>query len=369
MELLDESCFKEGKHYGYRETTGEIWFPPWKSEMVPGTWADKRYKKFRSLQLSMALIEELTENNQEDKSAYDEIVMRLNRISSVRQNLIVAMTNPDSPAHWAYRHFMESKSPLRHVFYSVTEDNPFLAPSYIEKLKTEMDPKVAERMLFGKWAEISQEKIYYAYETEHNFVDSEYKFNPNYPVDVMHDFNIALGKPMSAAVGQHINGAFHVAATILIEGARTGAICEEIASRGFYDQGSMVRVYGDSTGKHNDSRNVKSDYDIIRQFLANYKKKTGAALAFEMNVPTVNPAIRDRHNTLNALFCNSMKQRSMFVYKLAKDADVGFRLTNFRKGANMTEDDSLREQHVTTAIGYWAHYIKTKVKPGAIVIS
>lgn len=369
MELLDESCFKEGKHYGYRETTGEIWFPPWKSEMIPGTWADKRYKKFRSLQLSMALIEELTENNQEDKQAYDEIVMRLNRISTVRQNLVVAMTNPDSPAHWAYRYFIESENKLRHVFYSITEDNPFLPKSYIDKLKSELDPRMAERMLFGKWTEVSQDKIYYSYETDLNFVKSSYAFDPALPVDVMHDFNISLGKPMSAAVGQVKNGIFHVAATILIDGARTNAICEEIANRGYYEKGSMVRVYGDATGKHSDSRNVRSDYDIIRQFLANLKRKDGTALAFEMNVPQSNPAIRDRHNCLNALFCNAKKERSMFIYKEAKDADVGFRLTNLKKGAQLTEDDTLREQHVTTAVGYWAHYIKTRLKPGPIQIT
>ena len=368
MEHIDDEDFVEDVHYRYWEATQKIEFMPWKSEMIPGFWADKKYKRFRSMKLSMALIEELTETENQDKGFLNEIIMRLNRIPGVDQNLLLAMTNPDSPSHWAYDRWMINSSPLRKVFYSVTEDNPFLSPTYLEKLKSEMDPKLAERMLYGKWIELSAEKIYYAYDSAMNFRDQTYTFNPSLPVDVMHDFNIGHGKPMSAAIGQVVNGEFHIARSILIDGARTSGIMEEIANTGDLERGSFVRVYGDASGKHSDTRNIKSDYDIIKQFLANYRKRDGSALAFEMKVPMANPPIRKRHNDVNASCCDVNGVRRLFVYKEAKEADTGFRLTNFRKSADLLEDDSLAQQHVTTAIGYWVHHVKNKKQAQGIVL-
>lgn len=75
------------------------------SRMIARSWHDKNYKKFRSLKLSMALFEELTENDEEDRQAYMEIKMRVGRLPHVPQNLIIAATNPDEPDHWAYEYF------------------------------------------------------------------------------------------------------------------------------------------------------------------------------------------------------------------------------------------------------------------------
>jgi hypothetical protein len=367
IDHLDDGHLKDGVHYEYSEQQCMVWFPPWKSMMIPGYWADRRWKRFRSMKLSMALIEELTEANNEEEGLITEIVARLNRIPGINTNLLVAMTNPDSPLLWPYKRWISDPSPLRKIFYSKTKDNPFLAPSYYEKLKNEYDPKMALRMLEGEWIEISQEKIYYAYDHDRNFINSQYSFDASYPIDIMHDFNIGFGKPISAAIGQHIDGKFHVGASVLIDGARTGAIMDEIANRGFFELGNgHVRVFGDSSGKHNDTRNVKSDYDIIEKFLANYRRKNGLPISYERRVPLANPAIRSRHNMLNGVFLNANHQATLWVYRDAKDADTGFRLTNFKKGAQLVEDDTLREQHVTTAIGYWVHHVKTKVAAAPI---
>ncbi len=366
IEHLDDEGLEDGVHYEYREQACMVWFPPWNSMMLPGYWADKRWKRFRSMKLSMALIEELTEADNREEQLMTELTARLNRVPGVTQNLLVAMTNPDSPTHWAYKRWISDPSPLRKIFYSKTADNPFLREGYIEKLRSEYDPKMALRMLEGQWVELSQERIYYQYENAFNFVDKTYEFNDAYPVDIMHDFNIGFGKPMSAAVGQHIDGIFHVAAAILIDGARTDAIIEEIANKGYLERGSVIRVFGDASGKSADTRNTKSDYDIISGFLAKYRRKNGTPIAYTMNIPLANPPIRKRHNLINGLCLNANKKRSLFVYRDAKEADIGFRLTNFKKGASLVEDDSLRQQHVTTAVGYWIFRVLERGAPAAI---
>ena len=367
-EILEHVAedFIEGKHYWVNSQAAKIRFFNG-SEIISRSWADKKYKKGRSLKLSMLVFEELTENNVEDAEAFKTLKARLRRIPTVKENILIAATNPDDPSHWVYKYWFEERRPFKFVFKSVTTDNPFLDPIYISQLKETMSEREALRYIGGEWLELYKDKPYYNYSSEVNFRhDKTYSFNPSLPVDVMHDFNIGAGKPMSAAVGQFSDGFFHVAKTFLIEGASTGAIVDEIANAGVYDLGSMVRVYGDATGKSRDTRNIKSDYDIIKQFLANYVRKSGQRVPFEINVPLANPPIRERHNLLNGLFKNAAGEIKLIVYKEAKDADVGFRLTNFKQGARMDEDDSLREQHVTTAIGYWAHYVIKRPKPKGI---
>lgn len=336
------------------------------SEIIGDSYDDMNLEKFRSLELSMVVIEEATESN---KELYDALKMRVGRLPSVKVNIMLSLTNPASPSHYLYETMIDVDHPNKKVIYSLTEQNPFLPAWYLENLKRDLDPKMAERMLRGRWIEINEEVVYYAYSKEKNFKNEKYVFNPHYPVSLMHDFNRSAGKPMSAAVGQEINGKYHVARTFLIEGGRTQDVMDEIADAGFLDLNTSVKIYGDASGKHTDTRNNRSDWDIITQFIRNYKRKDGKVISLSVEIPLSNPAIRDRHNTANALFCNDLGEVSLFIYLDAKDADKGFRLTKLKKGAELVEDDSMREQHVTTAITYWTHRNKTRKPTTGISIS
>ena len=337
------------------------------SQLIADSYDSGDLEKFRSLELSMVAIEEASESN---KEVYEAVFMRAGRLPKIKQNIFLTLTNPDEPDHYLYeRMITDTMHPNKKVFYSLTEQNPFLPPWYIENLKRDLDPMMALRMLKGQWISINQERIYYNYTTEKNFINEKYKFNSHHPVCLMHDFNRAAGKPMSAAVGQLINGKYHVAKSFLIEGGRTQDVMDEIADAGFLDLNTVVKVFGDASGKHTDTRNNRSDWDIISQFIRNYKRKDGQVITLDMQVPLANPAIRTRHNVFNALCGNELGEVNFFIYADAKDADKGFRLTKLKKGAELIEDDSMREQHVTTAITYWTHKSKTTVAPAPIRIS
>lgn len=336
------------------------------SQIIGDSYDDMNLEKFRSLELSMVAIEEATESN---KDLYDAVKMRVGRLPKVKKNIILSLTNPDAPDHYIYETLINVDHPNKKVFYSLTEQNPFLPAWYVENLRRDLDPKMALRMLEGQWIEINQERIYYNYSSENNFIKESYKFNPHYPICLMFDFNRAAGKPMSAAVGQYIHGKYHVGKAFLIEGGRTQDVMDEIANAGYLDMNLTVRLYGDASGKHTDTRNNRSDWDIIKEYVANYKRKDNEKIIISYEVPLANPAIRSRHNVLNALFKNDLGEVNFFIYQDAKDADKGLRLTKLKKGAELVEDDSLREQHVTTAIGYWTHKTKTAVPLTNIRIS
>ena len=346
----------EGKDYKVNNSSAKIRFSNG-SEIISRSWSDKKYNKGRSLKLSMLVLEELTENNEDDKQAFMTLKARLRRLPHVKENILIGATNPDDEAHWVYKYFFDKSKQTRFVFHSVTMDNPFLDPQYIAQLRADLDPISVRRYIYGEWVSLAKDKIYYNYATARNFKDVSYSIKNDLPIDLFWDFNIGKGKPMSAGFGQ-FDGVFHIAKTWAIEGTRTQDMLEEMAEDGLFENKNEFRVFGDASGKNNDTRSIKSDYEIIRQFLQKYTRKDGSKLKVSMHVPLSNPPIRKRHNLLNGLFENDLKQINLFVYKDSMVADEGFRLTKLKKGADYIEDDSDSFQHITTAIGYWCHFIK-----------
>ncbi|NQX99778.1 MAG: hypothetical protein HRT70_01345 [Flavobacteriaceae bacterium] len=345
-----EGDFVEGVDYEFNEVK-QRWDFSWGASCFLKTWHKKRWKSYRSLKISGCILEEATENDGDYWPAYDTFYSRIGR-AKAKRNLLISLTNPDSPSHPLYKKMIlgSEKDPLKHVYYSDARQNPFLEPWYIPNLMKNMSPIEIARLVEGKWVEDPKGGIYYNYLRARNYRDEHYIFNLNYPIDLMHDFNIAAGKPMSMAIGQNINGIFHVAKTIIIHGADTNDMMREFGESDILKKRGYFRVFGDASGSHKDPRSKTTDYEIIENFLKRNK------VNYEMCVPKSNPPIRRRHNRVNAKSCNYQRKTQLYIYKEAEKADEGFRLTKLKKGGQYLEDDSLESQHVTTAIGYWIDY-------------
>jgi len=352
-EVLEhmELDFIEGRHYRINRSSNTLRFKNG-SEMITATWADKRYKKFRSLKLSMLVIEEIVENDEQDEEAFKQLKARLRRLPHVPENILMAATNPDAPGHWVWKYFIEpnsngSKHPYRHVFYSKTEQNPFLDPTYVRQLREDMSPKEAERYLDGQWNELKGEVIYYEYDSQAQYRKTvEYQIDPKHQVILAFDFNIGDGKPMSAIMLQHIDDQFHGFGEAVIHGARTAQIIEDWDGRGLLKPEYEYLITGDSAGKNRDTRSTRSDYDIIM------KELSDRGLKYIYGVPPANPPLRTRHNRVNAYCKNAVGDRRLYFYRGCAVADEGMRLVKLKAGGNYIEDDSKAFQHITTAIGY-----------------
>lgn len=363
VEHLDDSNLKEGKDYFLTDNIAKIKFRNG-SEIISRSWSDRKYKKLGSLELSAAIIEELAENDDEDEKALDFISMRVGRLPHINQSFIIALTNPDEPDHWIYRRLIEKQSPTVHVYYSKLSDNPFLGPEYENNLRSSLDPMMARRMLDGEWLSIVGEGVYYAY-SDKNRIRKKYEIDPRHPILLSWDFNIGEGKPLSVVMLQIINGIAHVFGQVIVHGMRTEESCDELAAMGILDQDLRFEIHGDASGRHSDTRNKLSDWDIIKKFMSNYQTKKGNALRFTMEVPRSNPPIRERHNLVNAHCVNANGEIRLFVYDGAETVDQGLRMTKLKKGGQLVEDDSKEYQHCTTALGYALHRKKTYVAPQA----
>lgn len=336
-----------GLEYTYNETSGAFKFNNG-SRFIPFSWSDKNYQKFRSYDLSALAFEELSESKGDHWAAYREGFSRVGRLSHVPEKWVIGATNPDSPSHPAYSHFIDPKnaSPTKHVYYSLTKDNPYLPKSYVENLYNIYDNREAQRMVEGKWIEIKSEVIYHTYSREANYIDKSYTIDPNYPVVMAFDFNIAKNKPLSLALLQHVRGTTHVFNEVTVEGLRTRDALEEARGKGLIDHQYQYIIHGDATGRSRDTRSNQSDYDIIESFMEEGRYR------YDIDVGHTNPAVKERHNLVNGRICNANGDRNMFIYKDAPMAEEGFRLTALKDGANYIEDDSKPYQHITTAIGY-----------------
>lgn len=336
------------------------------SEIRSFSWSDKKYKKVRSFEFTAFLIEELTENDTEDM--YLEIYGRLGRLQNqIPECWIISCTNPDDPSHWAYKRFFETNLPTRHVLMSKTEDNPYLPKTYIETLKESYDAKMARRMLYGEWISISQDVIYYSYEPDVNYVDRTYKILKGIPVYISFDFNIGHGKPMSCVLGQFDNGIAHWFDEVIIEGARTLDIMEELNARGYFRTNYMFYICGDASGSHRDTRGARTDYDIIYGYLDNLKTDIGTRVRYLRKVPRSNPPVRLRHNLVNSYCKNSLGHRRLFVYNKCNTLNQGLKLTKLKQGSSFVEDDSKPYQHVTTALGYALFQMDRSIKKQSIM--
>ena len=337
---------KEGLHYKYNNASSKITFYNG-SEIMCRSWSDKRYNKLRSLELSAAFVEELTENNSEEFNLfYKELRARVGRLPHIKETFICCATNPDAPSHSAYDYFIDTKIPTRHVYYSVTTDNPFLPEWYIEQLKETFTEREARRMIYGEWIEIQTDVIYYAFDQDASYLES-YEINPNHPIIVSYDFNIGIDKPMSVCFSQYIRGTFYVFDEIIMYGSRTQDTIDEAISRGIINYDNHYIIRGDATGAHRTTNYNKSDYDVIASelHLRDY--------SFNIDIPKKNPPVRKRHLLVNGKLMNSKGETNV---KIVKDKCPtlwkGLRLTKLKKGSAYVEDDSDSWQHVTTGLGY-----------------
>ena len=345
----------EDNHFKVLENTARIKFKNG-SEIFSKTWGDKKYKKFRSVDADAAIVEELTENDLEDREAYYELFDRIGR-RGMPFPVLISCTNPDSPTHWAYKHFMLSDNPYRHVYYSITADNKFLPSWYAESIRAKYSAKEVRRFLYGEWVELASDSIYYGYDINENFKKEEYIPHKHLPVIMAWDFNIGVGKPLSVAFLQRVGdnsatATFHVYAEVVIEGLRTREILRECLDRGLLDHPNLIKIQGDATGRARSTSSEMHNYEIIDAFLSQALNSRKQPIWYEIDVNMSNPAVKKRHNLVNGLICNDRKERRLFVYEGAEKANEGFRLTRLKKGAGYVEDDSFDAQHITTAIGY-----------------
>ena len=250
-------------------------------------------------------------------------------------------TTLDDQSTWMYERFVENyDEELQECIYAKTEDNKYLPDGYVDTLKRTYSEMTFKRMVLAEWVTLDTEKIYTSFSRDENIKDIE--LDRSLPLMWSHDFNIGHGKPMSSCILQYHRSSqsFAVIDEIILERSDTNDAVHEFQQK-FPEHPTGVVIYGDASGNARDTRSRMTDYEILRR--AGYSNQ---------KVPRSNPSIRERHNIVNALLKNANKEIKVYIHSRCKTLIKGLETVHLRRGASYLEDDSQREQHVTTALGY-----------------
>lgn len=269
-----------------------------------------------------------------DESAFakhEAIQICRGRLRDKKGPLFERHTTTSNGFNWLYDEFEnkdgENASKDVSLFRGVTKENVFLPDGYYDSLLEEYggpDNPLAKQELFGQFTNLSEGAIYWGFDRDRNVQPC--KLDNRYPVYVGQDFNV---NNMEACYVQFRDGKFYVTQENVL--TQHGANTDTAASKIVEDLVPKYRplVVPDSTGKAlKSSSRGRTDLEILRSY------------GLEV-MPTKNPFIRDRQNTLNI----HMKNNNVIIDPSCK--------TLIKELETLSSRDKEGDKaHVSVALGY-----------------
>jgi len=200
-------------------------------------------------------------------------------------NSIGCVTTPDQGVNGFVYDKWEKKKQKGYVSYVArTYDNIFLPAEYVEQIKSNYDPILADLYLKGEYVSLSQNKVYHFFDRKKhhsNRVVEDSDFALHFGID----FNIG-GTTSTVCV---IDDNKPIAVNELV-GHDTIDLCNIIKSK-YPDK--KICVYPDSSGKNRSTNSSMTDIQILKDY------------GFTVYARSSNPPVRDRINSMNGLLAHN----------------------------------------------------------------
>lgn len=204
-----------------------------------------------------------------------------NRQKRKRPNTIGVVTTPDQGVNgFVYEKWGKLKQEGYALYRASTYSNPFLPDGYIDQIKANYDPILAELYLNGEFVSLSQNKVYHYFKRTEHHTDRAIRPDDQY-LFISADFNIGG----CCCVVSVIDGGYPIAVDEFVA-HDTYDMANMIASR---YAGKKIRLYPDASGRARSTNATMSDVAILEQ------------AGYPIDAPEMNPAVRDRINSVNAL--------------------------------------------------------------------
>jgi hypothetical protein len=197
-------------------------------------------------------------------------------------NTIGCVTTPDQGySGFVYQKWVKSLQDGYVVINSPTASNPFLPDGYIQQIRDNYDPVLADLFLKGEFVSLSANKVYHFFAREKHHTDRTITDADKF-LHVGVDFNIGG----CCAIVSVIDGKDPITVDEFIS-HDTRDFCARLSK--YEQQGRKITVYPDASGKSGSTNATGSDIDIIRQH------------GYAVDCPNANPMVRDRINAVNGL--------------------------------------------------------------------
>lgn len=240
-----------------------------------------------SYEVAHSIVDELDTLPKEKAELVWRKVSERNRQRCKGVNTIGNVTTPDQGySGFTYAKWGKNPTPGYRVIKAATSSNPYLPEGYVEQIRSNYDPLLADMYLSGEFVSLSRNKVYHFFDRKKHHNPRELKDSDSY-LHIGLDFNIG-----------------GTCATVwIIENNKPIAV-DEFTSHDTADfinrcqpyrrQGRTITVYPDASGRSGSTNASLSDIALLSQ------SHTG----LRVDAANANPPVRDRVNCVNALLAH-----------------------------------------------------------------
>lgn len=272
----------------------------------------ENYRRLIGINASFCGIDEMdTMNTDLQKSMWKAINARVRKQGSIRQTFV---TSTPEGHKFTYQQFVVAPSEKpdlalqTRIIKASSYDNPTLPQEYIDDNIANFSAEEKLAWVDGDFVNMTSGRIYFKYDRHLNNSDvtieslkaiqanSKDSRGLKLPLPTLHigmDFNI----DKMAGIVHIITKEGPIAIDELVGLRDTEQMIEVIRLR--YPEFTSISVYPDSSGKNRSHANALADTDISLLRLAK----------FNVIYDSTNPPVRDRINSMNAVFCSAAGER------------------------------------------------------------
>lgn len=303
---VEEVAFDWGLNVKINESNKEVHF--YEGKRFRGTTICRSMEKPSTIvgfKIGNALVDELDVMKAEKaKQAWRKIIARMRYKVTGLRNGIDVTTTPEG-FKFVYQQFVKAvrENPELSTLYGLTQASTFdnaknLPPDYISSLMESYPEELIKAYLRGQFTNLTSGTIYHTFDRVKNNCDDVEQAGESLYIGM--DFNV--GK--MAGVVHVLRESQPRAVTEIIKAYDTPDMIRIIKERFWlhdgndYKKSREIYIYPDASGDSRKSNNASiTDIEQLKQ------------AGFNVVVNAANPPVKDRVNSMNAMFCNAKGER------------------------------------------------------------
>lgn len=244
-----------------------------------------RPERIVAYEVGDSIVDELDTLPKEKAAFVWRKVSERNRQKLGRLNTLGNVTTPDQGySGFTYERWGKRQLPGHELIKAATASNPFLPDGYIEQIRANYDPILADMYLNGEFVSLSQNKVYHFFDRAKHHADRELM-----PTDKIVSFALDFNVGGTCASVWVLDNNIPVAVDEFVSHDTQDFI---IRAQQYAEAGRQIIVYPDASGKGRSTNASQTDVQMIQQ------------AGFRVDAPAANPAVRDRVNAVNALLAH-----------------------------------------------------------------
>ena len=259
-----------------------------------------------------------------------------------------------------YNHFYDlyqnaKRQPTWATFQYTTAEGGNVAAEELQSATHELDERTYKQEFEASFENLTGGIVYYAFDRKRN-VEPQ-RFDPSLPLFWSIDFNL---DPGCSVIGQHDGKHMYILDELVLPNSNTAAVCEVFFERALKWRSQLqfhptVSVYGDATGSAHRTSSSRTDWEIVRDFFKRHPYR------LDLRVPSSNPPVRDRVNSVNAMLKNYAGESRLWIDPKCTHLIEDLERVQWKRDAhghvlNQIDKSDRNRTHLTDALGYVAEF-------------